>query len=71
MEKYHRVLNQTASVQILILLLLSMRIENDHIWDAWVARSVEPLTLDGGSGHDLSVGGLSPPWGSTPSVEPA
>ena len=27
-------------------------------WGAWVAQSVERSTLDFGSGHDLSVGGI-------------
>ena len=38
---------------------------------AWVAQSIKHLTLDLGSGHDLTVVRLSPMFGSTLSVEPA
>ena len=38
---------------------------------AWVAQSVEPLTLDFGSGHDPRVVASSPVSGSTLSIEPA
>ena len=38
---------------------------------AWVAQSVEHLTLDLGSGHDPKVVGSSPVSGSIPTVEPA
>ena len=37
----------------------------------WVAQLVEGPTLIFGSGHDLTVVGLSPAWGSTLRVEPA
>ena len=37
---------------------------------AWMAQSAERPTLDFGSGHDLMVMGLSPMWGSMPSMEP-
>ena len=40
-------------------------------WGAWVAQSVNRLTLDFGSGHDLKVGRSSPSLGSMLSVEPA
>ena len=33
-------------------------------WGAWVAQSVKHLTLDFGSGHDLSVVRFSPELGS-------
>ena len=36
-----------------------------------VAQSVGPLTLDFGSGHDLTVTGSSPASGSVLAVEPA
>ena len=29
--------------------------QNFSKWDAWVAQSVKHLTLDFGSGHDLTV----------------
>ena len=32
-------------------------------WGAWVAQSVEYLTLDFGSGHDLTVCEIKPPVG--------
>ena len=38
---------------------------------AWVAQSVEHLTLDFGSGHDPRVMGLSPMLGLTVIMEPA
>ena len=38
---------------------------------AWVARSVERLTLDFSSGHDPRVVGSSPALGSALSAEPA
>ena len=38
---------------------------------AWVAQSVEHLTLDFGSVHDPRVMGSSPKLGSVLSVEPA
>ena len=38
---------------------------------AWVFQSIECLTLDFGSGHDLTVVGLSPTWDSLLSVEPS
>ena len=38
---------------------------------AWVAQSVERLTLDFSSGHDLRVMGSSPALGSVLSMEPA
>ena len=38
----------------------------------WVARSVKCLTLDFGSGHDLTVGGFEPLTGlCADSAEPA
>ena len=30
-------------------------VRNTQIWDGWVAQSVKHLTLDLGSGHDLTV----------------
>ena len=38
---------------------------------AWMAHLVKCLTLDSGSGHDLTVVSLSPALGSALSVEPA
>ena len=38
---------------------------------AWAAQSVEHLTLDFGSGHDLRVVRLSPVLGSALGMEPA
>ena len=38
---------------------------------AWVAQSVEHLTLDFSSGHDPRVVGFSPASGSVLSMEPA
>ena len=38
---------------------------------AWVAQSVEHLTLDFGSGHDPEVVGSSPASGPSLSMEPA
>ena len=38
---------------------------------AWVAQSVECLTLDFGSGHDPRIQGSSPKSGPALSVEPA
>ena len=38
---------------------------------AWVVQSVKCPTLDFGSGHDLTVMGLSPMSSSALSVEPA
>ena len=47
-------------------------------WGAWVAQSVKHLTLDFGSGHDLTaqefesrLGSSSPVSGSARSMEPA
>ena len=31
-----------------------------NLWGAWVAQSVEHLTLDFGSGHNLTVHGFKP-----------
>ena len=41
------------------------------LWGAWVAYSVEHLTLDFGSDHDPRVVGSSPTSGSMLSVKPA
>ena len=41
-------------------------------WGTWVAQLVKPLTLDLGSGHDLTVGEIEPCIGlCTNSMEPA
>ena len=45
--------------------------KNSRTEGAWVAQSVECLTLDFSSGHDLRVVGSSPASGSVLSTEPA
>ena len=40
-------------------------------WGTWMVQSVKCLTLDFGSGHDLTIVGLSPALGSALSMEPA
>ena len=47
-------------------------LEGGDIGDSWVALSVKPLTVDYGSGHDLTVCEFKPYIGlCTDSVEPA
>ena len=50
-------------------ILVSLLIKSSNKWDPWVAQSVECLTPDFGSGHDLGVMGLSPMLGSVFSME--
>ena len=51
--------------------LATVRTRKARVGDAWVVQSVEHLTLDFGSGHDMRVVGLNPVLGSMLSVEPA
>ena len=51
--------------------LVGSECQSPLLLGAWVAQSVEPPTLDFGSGHDLSIVGLSLALSSVLSMKPA